>query len=128
MKPSANRVATRHRSAGKNPHIDKNLASKLQAIAGKTESLSDEFKSLSEIFGKAADSSEDAFAVAHKAWIARGEHPDDFADSPIGESMWEAMSFYRDAEHALSPTEHKTPGNRLYEILYEIDKLAQKAK
>lgn len=84
MRVASRYMAAMQKAATQNTHIPREVGHLVQSLSHKLEALRAEMIQNRMVGSKALASVQDATEVAEKAWVAAGNHPDDFVKSPEG--------------------------------------------
>lgn len=122
------RVAARYmqamqKAASPNKHVPREAAQLANTLTHKIEALRAEMIQNRLVADKAWDEVQDAAEVAKKAWVAAGNHPDDFNDrrlSPEGVQFEDAVKFCEWLTRTLDTHREKSAVRKLSDALDEF--------
>ena len=70
---------------------------------------------------KAFDEMEDLYDRGHREWVAKGNHPDDYLDTPEGQLASNTMTFCEDLTKLFSTKDSDGLGHRLKQSDWEVE-------
>lgn len=78
-------------------------------------------RQLSPQVNKAWGDAEDAVDFGQKAFVAKGNHPDDYNSTPEGERVESTMHFLQDIAQLLDPQDSRGVGKRIVDADDEVE-------